>query len=60
MYDIFDAVELLKEYCAQQSCVNCVFNRSGETGCFDYMLTNESPCRWNVTECEDEDDDEDY
>lgn len=55
MADIYDAVEILKEYCSKHECEDCAFHRY-ERGWDDCMLNDTSPCGWNVTEIKGEDD----
>lgn len=55
MADIYDAVEILKEYCSKHECEDCAFNRA-EEGCYDCMLNDTSPCDWDVTEIRGEED----
>lgn len=47
---LIEAIETLKEYCDDVTCDNCVFNRATEEGCYDCMITNESPLLWEIPE----------
>lgn len=55
MEDVFESVRILKEFCAHRLCNACEFNRA-ENGCYDCMLTNESPSEWDVTQIGGDDD----